>query len=111
MAVTRSRSIGAVAALLLLAPVLNPVRAQQQTTGRPDGASTVAVASANILAGALTACVRALLTDSDVPRAALLGALGGGVNFAGKRIAAEPGAGPLLGRVVHAAGTSIVVQA
>lgn len=71
----------------------------------------VGIAAANVLAGGLTAGLTAAIRGHDVSDAFLMGAAGGAVWFAGKRVAVEgfDGAG-LLGREVGALGSSVVAN-
>ena len=101
--------------LLVLLGLGEPARCVAQQTPRPpsESAGSIAALSVNAFAGAATGALRSLFEDrSTVSRAILKGALGGSVSYAGKRIAVESwSAAPLLGRVINAAGASMVAQA
>ncbi|MFS8636466.1 MAG: hypothetical protein FWJ74_00180 [Gemmatimonadota bacterium] len=109
-----ARSIAASVALLLVFVFASPheAAAQGKGHGHPAWVSDIAVASANIVVGGVTAAVTALIRGEDVSEAFLKGAAGGGVVFAGKRVAAErfDGAG-LLGRQIASVGSSMVADA
>lgn len=85
--------------------------AQDGDHPQPTWAVDVGVAGANIVAGALTAAVTAVIRGEDVSEAFLKGAVGGAVVFAGKRVTVErfDGAG-LLGRQIASVGTGMVVD-
>lgn len=84
---------------------------QGHTHDQPDWVADVGVAGANIVVGALTSAATAAIRGEDVAEAFLKGAAGGGVVFAGKRLAVArfSGAG-LLGRQVASVGTGMVVD-
>lgn len=86
--------------------------AQVHAHEQPDWVVDVGVAGVNIVASAATAGLTAAIRGEDISRAFLRGAAGGGVVFAGKRVAVESfdGAG-LLGREMAGVGTSIVRNA
>lgn len=91
-----------------------PLAADAQDHGhgpQPTWAVDVGVAGANIVAGALTAAATAAIRGEDMSEAFLKGAVGGGVVFAGKRLAVErfDGAG-LLGRQLASVGSGMVVD-
>lgn len=102
------------ALLLFLAP--SPATSQTMADHDDDWASDalgeVAFLSLNALVGGLTAGLWQELSDGSFEDGFAGGALGGGVVYAGKRLAAEtfPGAG-FVGRDVAAVGTSIVRNA
>lgn len=106
--------IALAAGTLLLLQNPAPCAALQNRLPAPsETAGSIAALSVNTFAGALTAAVRSLFEDrSNLPRAVVKGALGGGVSYLGKRVAVESWtAAPLVGRVIHAAGASLVAQA
>lgn len=105
---------------LLLGPSLARAQCSEGTTSgdvicvfrSPRWAGEFAALSANGLLGGLTAGVTQKLRGGSFQDGFLHGLLGGGVSWAGKRVAAErfDGAG-LLGREVSAAGASLVRNA
>jgi hypothetical protein len=98
-------------ALVLLTAWAAPARAQQEW--RPsDVTGELAYLGFNTLAGAITAGIAAKIRGHDFSDAAIRGALGGAVVYAGKRIVVAdlPAAG-LVGRQVAAVGTSVVRNA
>jgi hypothetical protein len=115
---TRPRRHRLPAALLALLLYLAAAPAQAQTLAdhegdwASDGLGEVAFLGLNALVGGLTAGLWQELSDGSFEDGLAGGALGGGVVYAGKRLAAEsfPGAG-FLGRDVAAAGSSIVRNA
>lgn len=98
----------------ILAALLVPSHsaAQDHHHEQPDWIADVGVAGANTALSGIAAAVTAGIRGEDVYRAFLRGAVGGGVVFAGKRIAVErfDGAG-LLGRELASVGTSVVGNA
>jgi hypothetical protein len=107
----RVLSRNAAAFLLLAMTAAAPLTAQQARPNEPRG-SDAGYLAANALLGAGTAALSAAIRGENVARAALLGAGGGGVGYAGRRVAAAEfsGAG-LAGRQLAATGTSIVLNA
>lgn len=103
---------GRLSLALLVALALPAPLPGQAPEAPPPWVGQAGVASANALAGALTAAVVAWMRGEEVPRAFLRGAAGGAVVFAGKRVAVErfDGAG-FLGREIAAVGTSVVANA
>lgn len=86
--------------------------AQVHVHEQPDWVVDMGIAGVNIVASAATAGLTAAIRGEDISRAFLRGAAGGGVVFAGKRVAVGnfDGAG-LLGREMASVGTSIVRNA
>lgn len=113
---THRRGLPAALLALLLFLAASPAPAQTLADHEDDWAShgmgEVAFLGVNALVGGLTAGLWQELSDGSFEAGFAGGALGGGVAYAGKRLAAEsfPGAG-FLGRDVAAAGTSIVRNA
>lgn len=101
-----------VVAGIAFALMLVPVTAAAQDRGQPEWVEDFGIVAANVLIGGATAAVSAWLGDRDVSDAFMGGALGGGVGFLGKRVAAEDfdGAG-LTGRHIGAVGANIVSNA
>lgn len=94
---------------LTLAVVLVPTTAAAQDPGQPRWVEDFGIVAANVLIGGATAAVSAWLGDRDVGDAFMGGALGGGVGFLGKRVAAEDfGGAGLAGRQIGAVGANIV---
>lgn len=107
---TTSRALTLLALGLALA-LPNDARAQDHTHRQPSWVTDIGAAGANIVAGAVTAAVAAVIRGNDVSDAFLKGAAGGGLVFLGKRLAVErfDGAG-LLGRELAGVGASVVTN-
>lgn len=103
--------------LLALAPLASGQGVAQAPTVDQDpsashGPGDVVYLGLNALVGGLTAGLWQELSDGSFGDAFAGGALGGGVSYAGKRVAAETFAGAgFLGREVAAVGASIVRNA
>ncbi len=116
MARSRRRTLPAVLLALLLVLAASPAPAQTLADHGDDWAShglgEAAFLGLNALVGGLTAGLWQELSGDSFEDGFAGGALGGGVVYAGKRLAAEsfPGAG-FVGRDVAAVGTSIVRNA
>lgn len=114
---TRSRSAAALAALLLLAPAASAPAGAQALPNHSDSwashrAGDAAFMAINALVGGVTAGLWQALSDGSFADGFAGGALGGGVAYVGKRLAAETFAGAgFLGRDVAAVGSSIVRNA
>ena len=99
----------AVCVLMLPALLAAPVRAQERFDASE---SDFALLSIHAVVGGASAAVVALLRGEDVTDAMALGALGGGLSFAGKRIATSDfTASGFVGRQVAALGHNVVVNA
>jgi hypothetical protein len=97
-------------ALVSVVPAKVSQEPEPSTLGRFEG--HVAVLSANALIGAGTAALTALLLKRDIGAAFAKGALGGIIQYSGKRVAAADwDAAPALGRVLASTGASMVQQA
>lgn len=106
--ISRATAVHALGILLLLP---QGASAQDQARDLPTWAVDVGVAGANVVVGALTAAATAAIRGEDVSEAFLKGAAGGGVVFAGKRVAVERfGGAGLLGRQIASVGTGMVVD-
>jgi hypothetical protein len=106
-----ARGLFAVVSLSVLLAV--PAAARAQDSPEPRSRENQAVAlGANAILGGITAGIRQQRQGSSFWSAFARGALGGGVTYAGKRVAGEqfPGAG-FLGREVAAVGSSMVLNA
>lgn len=112
--VHRRRLPATLLALLLLAASPAPAQtlADHEDRWASHGLGEAAFLGLNALAGGLTAGLWQELSDGSFVDGFAGGTLGGGVVYAGKRLAAEsfPGAG-FLGRDVAAVGTSMVRNA
>lgn len=109
---SRPRGDRSVVAGLAFALMLVPLTAAAQDRGQPEWIEDFGIVAANALIGGATAAVSAWLGDRDVSDALMGGALGGGVGFVGKRLAAEDfGGAGLTGRQIGAVGANIVANA
>jgi len=95
---------------LLSIPVV--AEAQVHPSAGTDPAEVMAGVGLNMLAGGLTAGVTAAIRRGDVREAFVMGAVGGGIAFAGKGVAAArfQGSG-FLARQLGAVGSSVVANA
>lgn len=108
----RWRWIHRLAIGLLLVPAHVAAHQGPDDAAESDLVVEIAAFSTNALIGAATAGVRALLEGRDFGQAFIGGALGGGVSYAGKRIAvADFGAAPITGRVVASFGHAMIAGA
>lgn len=98
-----------ICAALLVLIAFAPARAQQRYDASE---SDLALLSVNALIGGASAGASAWLRGRDVSDSFLAGALGGGLSFAGKRVATIdfPASG-LVGRQVAALGHNVIVNA
>ena len=95
--------------LVGIAVLCAPSRASGQRVPPTNNAAAI---GANVLIGGLTAAGRALIEHRDPARAFAIGALGGGVHFAGKYVASRRGyASGWVGTGIAATGTSILTNA
>lgn len=101
-----TRRFARIAIAALLVPAATPIRAQVSTNAR------VSDLAANAAIGAVLAAARSMLGGRGLTRPALLGAVGGVLQGAGRQVAAgRSTASGLVGRQLSAAGISLTYSA